>query len=551
MRKLLLSLAFISFVSFIYLPVGTANAQCQADFTFTVSGDSVLFNDISTFSSPVIHSWDFGNGNGGQWSSPPNPLSEIYPYAGKYRVCLTISDTMPSTCHSTFCDSVTITNAPHYPCDATFSASSVDTMAYAPVYFHSNLPTFYCAKWYWDFGDGSYDNTGNNAPYHQYVTPAKYNVCLITITNSGDTCTYCDTINTIPCNQLLNVSFTHTLNSNTGTFTSNCSGSLLSNPWHWNFGDGFTANSQNVTHTYQYNGIYNVCLTYIKDSVTACSKTFCDTLTITNASPYPCNAMFSYYPDTLPTNSVYFYDQSTMNIVVWNWSFPGGTPSSFNGQSASVSYATPGTYIAYLTVTNQSGISCTYSDSVYAGTSCGNTHAYFNMSPTSTPHVWNVVNMATGTPPISYSWNWGDGSAYSTGVNPNHTYNQAGWYNICLTITDANGCGSSYCTYDTLYKLSSTNTIISIFVTSPNTGINNIWLADGFYIYPNPTTDNLSIEAPQKAIIEILNIQGQLIKTITANEGKTNVDVSALPSGVYFIKVKTEKRIAVKKFVKE
>ncbi|MFA4853644.1 MAG: DNRLRE domain-containing protein [Bacteroidales bacterium] len=70
-------------------------------------------------------------------------------------------------------------------------------------------------------------------------------------------------------------------------------------------------------------------------------------------------------------------------------------------------------------------------------------------------------------------------------------------------------------------------------------------------VYPNPATNNLIIEAPQKASIEILNLQGQLIKTLAASSNKTSVDVSAFPSGVYFIRVKTEKRVTIKKFVKE
>jgi hypothetical protein len=69
-------------------------------------------------------------------------------------------------------------------------------------------------------------------------------------------------------------------------------------------------------------------------------------------------------------------------------------------------------------------------------------------------------------------------------------------------------------------------------------------------IYPNPAVNNLTIESPQSAIIEITNIQGQLIKTFTIS-GKTNIDISSLPSGVYIIEAKTDKEMTVKKFVKE
>ena len=69
--------------------------------------------------------------------------------------------------------------------------------------------------------------------------------------------------------------------------------------------------------------------------------------------------------------------------------------------------------------------------------------------------------------------------------------------------------------------------------------------------FPNPTVDNLTIETPPHSTIEISNIEGQLIKTLTASGTKTNVDVSALPCGVYVVQVKTEKGVGVRKFIKE
>ena len=73
-------------------------------------------------------------------------------------------------------------------------------------------------------------------------------------------------------------------------------------------------------------------------------------------------------------------------------------------------------------------------------------------------------------------------------------------------------------------------------------------------IYPNPATDNLTIESPLHSNIEITNIQGQLIKTLAASGTKSaswRIDVSALPCGVYVVQVKTEKGVTVRKFIKE
>jgi len=69
--------------------------------------------------------------------------------------------------------------------------------------------------------------------------------------------------------------------------------------------------------------------------------------------------------------------------------------------------------------------------------------------------------------------------------------------------------------------------------------------------FSKSTNNNLTIETTEKATIEILNTQGQIIKTINTADKQTSIDVSNLSSGVYIIKAKTESGMAVKKFIKE
>jgi len=70
-------------------------------------------------------------------------------------------------------------------------------------------------------------------------------------------------------------------------------------------------------------------------------------------------------------------------------------------------------------------------------------------------------------------------------------------------------------------------------------------------IYPVPATDNITIERPQKSAIEVSNNQGQLIKLFETDENKTTIDISGFAPGMYFIKVRTEKGVVVKKIIKE
>ena len=179
-----------------------------------------------------------------------------------------------------------------------------------------------------------------------------------------------------------------------------------------------------------------------------------------------------------------------------------------------------------------------------------NCSALFTLeADTTTPHHYFVTNNAFGTPPLTYTWSWGDGTTDNVAY-PSHTYSTAGYYNICLTITDSIGCTSTYC--DSTYLQKSTNSMLTIdVIPQGTTGINENELLNQIKTYPNPVINYLTIETPPQSTIKISSIQGQLIKTLATSGSKINVDVSSLPCGVYLVEVRTEKGVAVKKFIKE
>jgi hypothetical protein len=73
----------------------------------------------------------------------------------------------------------------------------------------------------------------------------------------------------------------------------------------------------------------------------------------------------------------------------------------------------------------------------------------------------------------------------------------------------------------------------------------------GISLFPNPATNQLSIQAPLNSQIEIFNIEGQCMKSFIAIDTHTTIDISAFARGMYFAKVKTENGTVVKKFVKQ
>jgi hypothetical protein len=85
--------------------------------------------------------------------------------------------------------------------------------------------------------------------------------------------------------------------------------------------------------------------------------------------------------------------------------------------------------------------------------------------------------------------------------------------------------------------------------------IDEQFVVDKLLIYPNPSSTQITIELPhtqqKNTILTIYNLNGQQLITQKITEQKTVVDVSALPSGVYFVKVVDTEMVMVGKIVVE
>jgi len=168
--------------------------QCnvQAGFTFNSASDPIVaFTNTSTGGTTPSYSWSFGDGN---YSSSTNP-TYTYPYSGTYLVCLTVYDDSLNNpnCTDTYCDTLTIINAPPPPtppCDSTFTAWP-DSSGSGWVWFYSNGNNNVSCSW--DFGDGNF-GTGCSQVSHQYSVTGTYYVCLTVIDVNGNTCTSCDSV---------------------------------------------------------------------------------------------------------------------------------------------------------------------------------------------------------------------------------------------------------------------------------------------------------------------------------------------------------------------
>jgi PKD repeat protein len=125
----------------------------------------------------------------------------------------------------------------------------------------------------------------------------------------------------------------------------------------------------------------------------------------------------------------------------YSWNFGDGSATS-SVQNPSHTYSAAGTYTATLTVTDSASPANTATSTVTVKVSAVGSPLTATASalPTSGQVPLNVSftgSASGGTPPYSYSWNFGDGSATSTAQNPSHTYSAAGNYTATLTVTDS------------------------------------------------------------------------------------------------------------------
>jgi PKD repeat protein len=138
------------------------------------------------------------------------------------------------------------------------------------------------------------------------------------------------------------------------------------------------------------------------------------------------------------------------------------------------------------------------------------------------------------------SWDWvfpGGDPGTSTEQNPVVTYNDAGYWDVTLTVSD----GTEF----------STRAIEGFIYADPCTGIDETNIND-FKVYPNPTTGELNLVLNHIGVvtIDVLNILGKSVynqELMSNGESSFNVDISGFEDGLYFVKVQMGDNTLVRK----
>ena len=205
--------------------------------------------------------------------------------------------------------------------------------------------------------------------------------------------------------------------------------------YDWDFGDGSVhSTDQNPNHVYSTENTYTITLT-----VTNAGGQSQVTHDVIVSSPSAPTAAFTMNPNSGPFPlTVNFIDQSTgSGPLSYSWDFGDGFTDTV--QNPTYTYETPDTYHVSLIVTNEGGSSAPVTHDVVV-TNPGEPTAAFTMTPSSGPKPLNVqfIDQSTGTPPLSYSWDFGDGVT-SNEQNPEYSFTDEGIYPVTLTVTNAGG----------------------------------------------------------------------------------------------------------------
>ena len=247
---------------------GTTTTKVSANFPPSAvvrdvkacSGENVTFDgSSSTGSGPLNYKWDFGDGTAGEGEK----ASHAYEKPGHYRVSLVVNDGKNTSCSSAAGSAVAVVGG-----RPSVSLKGPETLCIGrSAAFDAQASGV--SKLHWDFGDGSTWDGGSSAG-HAYTKPGTYSVTVTADNGEGLSCSVAVS------SAKIKVSGTPIADAGKnlvccvgkvtefdGSKSASADGSALT--YHWDFGDGVSADTIQATHTYEKPGAYRVVLT-VKDS---------------------------------------------------------------------------------------------------------------------------------------------------------------------------------------------------------------------------------------------------------------------------------------------
>ncbi|MFC2113380.1 PKD domain-containing protein [Bacteroidota bacterium] len=438
------------------------------NFSHSVAGSTVTFTNLSDADN---YNWQFGDGSVSEVVSP----THTYTFPGLYEICL-LGINSSGDCVSEKCVKIEVGTI---DCSAEFGFIR-DSVSANKISF-VNTTKGAADAWYWNFGDG--ETSTKKDPVHTFPEPGHYMVCLNTIDKAtGCQSEFCleITVGTVE----VKADFTYFVDPATRkvTFTDHSSGDITS--WYWTFGDGTIDLGKDTIHQYDRADKYPVCL-IVWDEKADARDEICHEIQV--GTPV-CNvrADFSYFVDAA-TRNVKMTDLSTGNAKLWFWDFGDGTTSS--SRNPAHVYADSGVFLVSVSVRDNIG-DCFDIHSEWI--QVGGIDCYADFTHRIDPETKTVYFKDRSRGDIAeYFWYLDDG-AYSSSSEFSHTYEEAGRYDVSLTVVDKSGkcmdfqkkeiqVGSIECKADFTHFIDSASNEVFFLSNIIGNATNLLWtFGDGF-----------------------------------------------------------------------
>ena len=425
------------------IEVGLGGADCFANFDYEFDGATFFFASNTDPGPGDVDSymWTFGDGS---ISDAENP-THTYAEPGVYNVCLVVH--FASGCVAEFCNEIVVEGGGGGDC--VVNAEVVGTDGLSKHFVATVTPEPDEVTYTWFFGDGTtFTETtagGASDPWHEYAEPGTYNVCVVIETGAGCVDEYCfEIVVEAPGGGDCDADFEWDADGLTVHFIETADGGdadIIS--YYWEFGDGATSDAMNPFHTYDVADHYEVCLTIV--TAEGCISTFCDEINVEEAGG-TCAASYVVTSTELTPDGwvVHFENTSTSaaDITSTTWYFGDATiGETFDAEHL---YTESGVYAVCLVISTADGCTDEYCFELFVGGGEGDCEANFEFDTDMLTASFFENADGGGSDIVSYTWSFGDGET-SDALNPEHTYDVAGTYLVCLTIVTADSCISTLC----------------------------------------------------------------------------------------------------------
>lgn len=415
----------------------------MVDFTMQNSCQNTVIQfepNPAVMNIPAISTWhwDFGDGGNSTLQSPPH----IYATSGIFYVTLTAEDS--TGCTNTITKVISIIPQPYSDFTTSQPVCNLSEVEFTSL---ASAPAGYITTWIWNFGDGNsvvINNTGNPNVLHVYSNYGIFFASLTVVTNDSCNNAIIKQVNVEPA-PLANFAFSDDCVGNAVTFSDlSQSGTGTLSGWNWNFGDPASgaanqSSQQNPTHTFTQPGTtFNVTL--IATNSSGCKDTIYKTV---NLSPLP-DLDFSYSAscsgDTTAFISSTYVNTGTTSSWLWNFG-DGATSVEMDPLHF---YGVSGTYSVSLTIEDTSGCQNTKSHEVQIDNPPVALFQPVDAQCAGEPVFFDEMSNPAGGEIISWLWDFGDGNTVvilpPASPDINHIYENAGTYNVHLTVYTSQGC---------------------------------------------------------------------------------------------------------------